>query len=140
MSDSTTLHVLLNNEAVLQFDRNKTLPEEQLQYLDNMDARMDDGVQDEEEILKSLNPLQKAQFVANSMINGLLNDDFNQAMAMCTYLGDRIPNLKQVICNNNEDEEGMQIEFVYDQDFEQEPQAPKEQTIQFFDPKDFVKQ
>ena len=139
MSESSTLHVLLNNEAVLQFDRDKTLPEEQRQYLDNMDIRMDEGVSDQDEMVKSLNPLQKAQFVANSMINGLLKDDFNQAMAMCTYLGDRIPNLKQVICNNNEGEEGMQIEFVYDQDYEKPAEAPKEQTIKFFNPKDFVK-
>jgi len=134
-----TLHVLLNDKAVLEFDRNKTIPEEHLQYLDNMDSRMDEGVQLGEEFVKSLNPLQKAQFVANSMLNGLINEDFNQAIAMCTYLGDRIPNLKQVICKGQDDESGIQIEFIYDQDFQQAQQTPQEQTIKFFDPKDFVK-
>ena len=138
-SNNNTLHVLLNNDAVLEFDRNKTIPDEHRLYLDNMDARMDDGVLLGEEFVKSLNPLQKAQFVANSMVNGLLNEDFNQAIAMCTYLGDRLPNLKQVICNGQEDEAGIQIEFVYDSDYQQAPQKPQEQTIKFFDPKDFVK-
>ena len=137
------LHVLLNDEAVLEFDRNKTLPDEHRQYLDNMDARMDDGVNLGDEFVKSLNPLQKAQFVANSMVNGLLNDDFNQAIAMCTYLGDRLPDLKQVICTGQADESGMQIEFVYDRDYQREQQdttnKPQEQTIKFFNPKDFVK-
>ncbi len=136
---NNTLNVLLNNKPVLEFDRNKTIPAEHLQYLENMDARMDDGVQLGEEFVKSLNPLQKAQFVANSMVNGLLNEDFNQAIAMCTYLGDRIPDLKQVICNGKDDEAGIQIEFVYDRDHQQEQQKPQEQTIKFFDPKDFVK-
>ena len=140
---NSILHVLLNDEAVLEFDRNKTLPDEHRQYLDNMDARMDDGVNLGDEFVKSLNPLQKAQFVANSMVNGLLNDDFNQAIAMCTYLGDRLPDLKQVICTGQADESGMQIEFVYDRDYQREQQdttnKPQEQTIKFFNPKDFVK-
>jgi len=136
---NNTLNVLLNDNAVLAFDRSKTLPAEQRQYLDNMDERMDDGVHLGDEFVKSLNPLQKAQFVANSMINGLINEDFNQAMAMCTYLGDRIPNLKQVICVGSDDEAGIQIEFIYDQEYQQEEAKPQEQTIKFFDPKDFVK-
>lgn len=138
-NNNNILNVLLNDSSVLEFDRNKAIPQEHRQYLDNMDARMDEGVQLGGEFVKELNPLQKAQFVANSMVNGLLNEDFNQAIAMCTYLGDRLPDLKQVICNGQEDEEGIQIEFVYDRDYQQEQQKPQEQTIQFFDPKDFVK-
>ena len=135
------LHILLNDKPVLEFDRDKTLPDEHRQYLDNMDARMDDGVNLGDEFVKELNPLQKAQFVANSMVNGLLNDDFNQAIAMCTYLGDRLPDLKQVVCTGQEDEAGMQIEFVYDKDYQrvQDPTKPVEQTIKFFNPKDYMK-
>lgn len=138
-AENNILNVVLNDEAVLEFDRNKTIPTEHRQYLDNMDARMDEGVQLGEEFVESLNPLQKAQFVANSMVNGLLNEDFNQAIAMCTYLGDRLPDLKQVVCKGQEDEDGIQIEFVYDRDYQQEQKKTVEQTIKFFDPKDFVK-
>ena len=138
--NNSILYVLLNQETVLEFDRNKIIPQQQRDYLDNMDARMDDGVHLGEEFIKSLNPLQKAQFVANSMVNGLLNQDFNQAIAMCTYLGDRLPDLKQIVCSGKDDEEGIQIEFVYDKNYQnQQQQKPQEQTIKFFDPKDFVK-
>lgn len=134
------LHVVLNDKVVLEFDREKPLPDEQLQYLDNMDSRMNEGVQLGDEFVKSLNPLQKAQFVANSMVNGLLNDEDNQAIAMCTYLGNRLADLKQVICTGKDDATGIQIEFVYDKDYVNEKEPPQEQTIKFFDPKDFVKQ
>ena len=133
---SNTLHVLLNKEVVLEFDRSKTIPDIQLEYLDNMDARLDAGIQMGDEIITPSNQLEKAQFVANSMVNSLLKDDFNQAIAMCTYLGNRIGDLKQVVCIGQDDDEGMKIEFVYDRSLQQEQQ---EQTIKFFDPKDFQK-
>jgi len=135
---NNSLNVVINGKAVLEFDRNKTIPGEHRQYLDNMDARMDEGVHLGDEFVSSLNPLQKAQFVANSMVNGILNDDFNQAIAMCTYLGDRLPDLLQVVCKGQEDETGMQIEFVYDKEYQQEQAKTVEQTIKFFDPKDYV--
>lgn len=133
---SNTLHVLLNQEVVLEFDRNKAIPEIQLGYLDNIDARMNFGVQLGDELVIPSNQLEKAQFVANSMVNSILKDDFNQAIAMCTYLGNRLPDLKQVVCVGNDDDQGIKIEFVYDRSLNQQQQ---EQTIKFFDPKDHQK-
>lgn len=135
------LHILFNEEAVLEFDRSKSIPEIQSQYLDNMDDRMNEGIQLGEDFIAPPNPLQKAQFVANSMVNALLKQDYNQAIAMCTYLGVRLSDLKQVICNGRDDDNGIKIEFVYDKDFERDSEVLKlqEQVIQFFDPKDYVK-
>lgn len=134
-----TLHVIYNDQAVLQYDRNINMPVEHSKYLDNMDDRMDEGIDFEGNTVAEPNPLQKAQFIANLMLTALISRDSNQANAMCTYLGDRIPDLKQIICNDQEQGGGIQIEFVYDKGYQEAPQQPPEQTIKFFDPKDFVK-
>jgi len=131
-----TLYVIYNDQAVLQYDRNKIMPEEHSKYLDNMDDRMDEGIDFEGATVNEPNPLQKAQFIANLMLNALLSNDSNQANAMLTYLGDRIPDLKQIICSKQEQTDGIQIEFVYDKAYQE---VPQEQTIKFFNPKDFVK-
>jgi len=136
MSESNILHVLLNGEVVLEFDRNKPIPEIQLEYLDNIDARLDAGIQMGNKIFIPKKPLEKAQYIANLMVNSLLKDDFNQAIAMCTYLGNRLIDLKQIVCVGKNNDKGIKIEFVYDRNHQQ---AQQEQTIKFFDPKDFVK-
>jgi hypothetical protein len=124
--------VVFNNEPVLEFDRSKPVPGHQRQYLDNMDLKMDQGIQLGDDFIPSPNALQRSQFVANSLVNSLLKQNYDQAVVMCTYLGKRMPELKQIKCEGAEVEEGgISIEFVYDRDYET---AQKEQTIQFYKP------
>lgn len=132
------LHVIINGEAILEFDRSKPVPGHQRQYLDKMDARMDQGIQLGSDYIKAPNALQRTQFVANSLINALEKNDDALASAMCTYLAKRMPDLKQVKCasqkNNSQDEESskdLSIELVFDRSFEE---AQQEQTVQFFKP------
>jgi hypothetical protein len=134
---NSTLHVIFNNEAVLEFDRSKPLPGQQRSYLDKMDMQMDAGIQLGDDYINEPNILQRSQFVANSLVNSLLKQNYDQAIAMCTYLGKRIPDLKQIKCEGVEgDDGGISIEFVYDRDYET---AQQEQTIQFFKPEKPVK-
>ena len=133
----STLHVVFNAEPVLEFDRSKPVPGHQRQYLDNMDLKMDQGIQLGDDFIPSPNALQRSQFVANSLVNSLLKQNYGQAVAMCTYLGKRMPELKQIKCEGAEGEEGgISIEFVYDRDYET---AQKEQTIQFYKPDETTK-
>ena len=148
MDDShKLLHVIINDEAILEFDRAKPVPGHQRQYLDKMDARMDQGIQLGADFIKSPNALQRSQFVANSLINALQNDDDGIASAMCTYLAKRMPDLQQIKCvsqkhhaspkksesNDGEADKALSIELVFDRSFEK---AQQEQAIQFFKPDD----
>ena len=136
MQDST-LHVIFNKESVLEFDRRKPVPGHQRSYLDKMDERMDAGIQLGDDFIESPNVLQRSQFVANSLVNSLLKQNYDQAIAMCTYLGKRIPDLKQIKCEGTEDDDGgISIEFVYDRDYDE---AQQEQTIQFHKPENTTK-
>ena len=129
MEDSI-LYVIVNDEPVLEFDHKKPVPGHQRQYLDNMDSQMDQGIQLGNDFIKQPNALQRSQFVANSLINHLLKDEYSVAIAMCTYLGKRMPELQQIKCKNDKDKE-LSIELVFDRSYEQSQQ---EQMIQFHKP------
>jgi len=152
MEDSI-LYVIFNGNPVLEFDRTKPVPGHQRQYLDNMDARMDAGIQLGDDFIKEPNALQRSQFVANSLVNSLLKKEDSVAVAMCTYLAKRMPDLQQIKCESEqstildkesdvktfEDDKqdvGVSIEFVYDRNYEK---AQQEQTIEFFKPDSVTK-
>lgn len=124
------LMVVVNGSPILEFDRGKPLPGHQRQYLDSMDEKMEAGVVLSGESIAEPNVLQKAHFVANSMVNALLEENDSLAAAMCTYLAKRIPDLEQVQAKNTDDS-GMSIELVFDRSYEKTMQ---EQVITF-DPK-----
>jgi len=128
--ENNILYVIVNDEPVLEFDRSKPVPGHQRQYLDNMDSQMDQGIQLGNDFIQQPNALQRSQFVANSLINHLFKDEYSVAIAMCTYLGKRLPDLKQVKCKGEENKE-LSIELVFDRSYEQSQQ---EQKIQFHKP------
>ncbi len=138
LMDDTILYVVVNGEPILEFDRKKPVPGHQRQYLDNMDAQMDQGVQLGDDFIESPNALIRSQFVANSLVNMLFKEQYSTAIAMCTYLAKRMPELQQIQCKGDiesEDDDGLSIEFVFDRSFEK---AQQEQTIQFHKPSDNI--
>ena len=146
--DDSILYVIVNGEPILEFDRKKPVPGHQRQYLDNMDAQMDQGIQLGDDFIENPNELIRSQFVANSLVNMLFKEQYSTAIAMCTYLAKRMPELQQIQCKGditesssadsdevpNEDS-GFSIEFVFDRSYEKTQQ---EQTIQFHKPSDNI--
>ncbi|KAG1682841.1 hypothetical protein GQR58_010630 [Nymphon striatum] len=142
--EDNKLYVIFNGNPVLEFDRTKPVPGKQRQYLDNMDTRMNTGIQLGNDFIEVPNVLQRSQFVANSLVNALLKENDTLAVAMCTYLAKRMPDLQQIQCKSEEDQNEreatdspkLSIEFVYDRNYEK---AQQEQTIQFFKPDEATK-
>jgi hypothetical protein len=142
--DDGILYVIINDEPILEFDRKKPVPGHQRQYLDNMDAQMDQGIQLGEDFIENPNELMRSQFVANSLVNMLFKEQYSTAIAMCTYLAKRMPDLQQIQCkgdltesstDSSDKDDGVSIEFVFDRSYEQ---AQQEQTIQFHKPSDNI--
>jgi len=142
--DDSILYVVINDEPILKFDRKKPVPGHQRQYLDNMDAQMDQGIQLGPDFIDEPNALQRSQFVANSLVKMLFKEQYSTAIAMCTYLAKRLPDLQQIQCkgdilDDNADEKQkadaseLSIEFVFDRSYQK---AQQEQTIQFHKPGD----
>ncbi len=121
------LTVVINGSAILEFDRGQPVPGHQRQYLDNMDARMDQGITIGDKYIEKPNPLERTQFVASSMVNALSEENDTLAAAMCTYLAKRMPDLQQVKATYKE-ESGLSIELVFDRSF---ATSQQEQVITF---------
>jgi hypothetical protein len=112
---SQLMGVLLNGIAQLEYDRNRQLPDYQAAYLEKMDVRMDDGIFVGDETIKNPDTGQRAQFVAANLADAIKNNDEQKAAAMCTWLADRMPDLKQVKIVEAGDE--ISIDLVFDEEY-----------------------
>ena len=112
---NSIMAVFLNGIAQLEYDRDRLLPDHQAAYLDKMDARMDSGILIGNETIKNPDQNQRTQFAAANLAHALNAEDEAMAAAMCSYLAIRLPELKQVMI---EDEEGeISIQFIFDEPY-----------------------
>ncbi len=110
--------VLLNGVAQLEYDRDKLLPDHQALYLDKMDAKMEEGIMIGDSLIKNPDANQRAQFVAANLVHAIKNDQESVAASMCTYLADRLPELKQVRIEDVDEE--VTINLVFDEDYKKQ--------------------
>jgi len=120
------LTVVINGEAVIEYDRRKPLDPRQQLFLDRMDLDMDNGVYLDGRLESSPDFLARAQFMANSLIEALSMQNDSTAAATCAYLALRIPELKQVRADKKDGQ--MHIDLIFDR-----PHVPV-QTVQFVRP------
>jgi hypothetical protein len=106
------LEVVVNGENVLTFDRNTRYPGHQRQFLDSMDLDMDEGFELEGEKISSPDTMQRAKYVAMSLIVALHANNEEMATTMCAYLANRLPDLKQVRAIDNGTEVEMDLLFT----------------------------
>jgi hypothetical protein len=107
--------VFLNGIAQLEYDRDRLLPDHQAAYLDKMDAKMDAGILVGNETIKDPDQNQRTRFAAANLAHALNAQDEAVAAAMCSYLAIRLPDLKQIKINDEEDE--ISIEFIFDEPY-----------------------
>jgi len=114
MSDSMV--VLINGEALFEYDRTKTLPEHQQKYLDRMDQQMDAGIMLGNENIANPDQQQRAQFVAFTLLTAIEQDNEAVIAAMNSYLATRYPDLKQVKADTDENSKKVMFDLIFDQE------------------------
>lgn len=107
------LTVYINDEPVIEYDRNMRLPGKQRQYLDKMESDMDNGFQLGDERIENPDMKDRAKFVAMTLIQSIEADNEAMIVATCAYLATRQTDLKEV--RANADGENMMLDLVYDQ-------------------------
>lgn len=112
---SNLMAVLLNGIAQIEYDRRKPLPDHQAAYLEQMDRRMDEGIEADGSVIEEPDRLQRAQFVAGNLAHAIKTGNEELAAAMTTYLAVRLADLKQV--KIREEGEGFAIELVFDEEY-----------------------
>ncbi|MCK5002741.1 MAG: hypothetical protein KAS57_06930 [Gammaproteobacteria bacterium] len=112
---SNMMAVLINGIAQLEYDRDKALTDYQLTYLDEMDKKMDAGINIDGESIESPELNQRIQFITANMLSAIKSDNEGMTSALCTYLATRLPDLKQI--KVVEEGEDMTIDMVFDEEY-----------------------
>ncbi|HGG58710.1 MAG TPA: hypothetical protein ENK26_02185 [Gammaproteobacteria bacterium] len=121
------LAIVIDGRKIYEYDRSTRLPGLQRRYLDELDERMmREGVPFGDELIPNPNAMQRAQYIANTLINALFDNNEQLIAATSAYLGTRVEDLKQVKAASSD--RGMVIELVFDRYFED---AAREQPIHF---------
>ena len=109
------LVAVLHGESQVEYDRSQQLPDNQMKYLDIMDAKIDEGIPHGAGHIFAPDMQQKAQFVANQLINAIKTENEQLAAATIAYLAIRLPDLQQVVAEENNGE--TTIKLVYDREY-----------------------
>lgn len=115
---SNIMAVLLEGVAQIEYNRDLPLPENQVLYLDKMDDKMSEGITIGEESIQNPDPGQRAQFVAGNLAHAIISDDETTAAALCSYLADRLPDIKQIKITNEEG--NVSVELVFDEEYKKQ--------------------
>jgi len=122
----SVLVAVVKGEPVVEYDRDVTLPENQLEYLQKMDSKMDQGIPLGQGNVFAPDLEQKSQFVASQLFMAIETENEQLIAASMAYLATRLPELKQVSTKEKDGEQ--QISLIYDREF-----TPP-QTINFVKP------
>ena len=117
-SEHPLLAVLVDDELQLKYDRRTALPAHQLQYLERMDRKMDEGIRLGVDWIESPDALQRASFVAMQLVDSLRQGSDAPVAASCAYLAERMPGLKQVKARVLG--AGISVELVFDKPYVEE--------------------
>lgn len=107
------LSIFINGKKVLDFDKNARQPGQQRKFLDGMDLDMDEGIEINGEMISTPNKIQRANYVAMSLLYGIHSDSESMISATCCYLANRLPELKQI--RSIEDDEEITMELIFDE-------------------------
>jgi hypothetical protein len=120
------LTVVMDGQAMIEYDRRKPLASRQRLFLDHMDRDMDGGFSLDGRQETSPDLVTRARFVATTLVEALEAQNDSVAAATCAYLALRLPDLKQVRADRKDGQ--LHIDLVFDQ-----PHVPT-QTVQFVRP------
>ena len=112
---SDMLAVLLNGIAQLEYHRDRPLPAHQAAYLDKMDVKMDTGILIGDTTIENPDINQRTRFVAGNLLNTIKSNNEEMSAALCTWLANRLPDLKQVKITEDGDE--VTIDLVFDEEY-----------------------
>lgn len=108
------MQIIVNGQSEIEYDRNKSLPEKQLEYLKKMDKEMDLGFELAGEQIDTPDLLQRAQFVAGYLAQALFSENEEMIAASCSWIAIRLPDLKQV--KILQEEQQISIDLVFDEE------------------------
>jgi hypothetical protein len=90
------LTVYTNDEIAYEYDKEASIDEQKLAFLDKMDGDMDRGIKIQGELIPDPDKKQRATFVAMNLLKALKQGNNAVISASCAYLVNRLPALTEV--------------------------------------------
>jgi hypothetical protein len=87
----SNLSVFVNEQLAFEYDRSTRVDENQLAFLDKIDADMDKGVKIPGELITDRDSKQKTTFVALNRLRALKQEDDTRIAVYCSYLNSQLP-------------------------------------------------
>ena len=103
--------VSLNDENVIEYDRQQRLPGKQREFLDQMDQDMSAGIKLGSETVPDPDQFTRVQYVTMRLLHASENNNQGMLTAMCAYIASRSPELEKIVANKKNKE--MNIEFIF---------------------------
>ena len=108
------LRIVLNGNEVHGYEQKSRYPGKQREYFDNMDLDMDEGIEIDGGLINSPDQMQRAQYVAMSLLYGIQTNSEGLVSAACGYLTTRLPDLKQI--RAIEKGETVSMDLIFDEE------------------------
>ncbi|MDH5766548.1 MAG: hypothetical protein OEZ38_11085 [Gammaproteobacteria bacterium] len=107
------LTILINDQAVFEFDRDTGLDDQQLKFLDKIDSDMDRGLKMSGKLFERPDAEQRVRFIVMNLIKALQQDEQAIIRSSCAYLINRRPQLVEVHVKDGEN--SVEIELIDEQ-------------------------
>lgn len=107
------LVVLVNGLPTIEYDRSIRLPGHQRKFLDKMDLDMDEGINLAGDEISEPDNQQRAHYIAMHLTMAVLEENDAKISAMCAWLANRLPELKQVKALTRNEE--IELELIFDE-------------------------
>lgn len=108
------LRIVLNGSEIHEYEKSTRHPGKQRELLDNMDLDMDEGIEIDGNVISSPDKMQRAQYVAMSLLYGIEMKSDGLVSAACGYLVTRLPDLKQVRAVEND--KVVTMDLIFDEE------------------------
>ena len=102
--------LLVNGLVAFDFDKEISLEESELGFLDKMDSDMDKGAKINGQLIAEPDIQQRATFVTMNLIRALQQNNQVVVKASCAFITNRLPDLAEVYVSDHDT--GIIVEFM----------------------------
>ena len=117
-NNSPSLVVVLNSNKELEYFRDQQLSKKQIDDLKKVETRLNQGFHLGGHLLEQPTAQDKATFMANMLVEALINNNESTMALCCSYLATRYESLKQIRATVHDDR--CTIQLINDQAYVEE--------------------
>src|SRR5690606_22761118 len=104
--------IIQDGEPLLRFECGTSLPALQRRQLEQLDLRLDQGIELEGEVIARPDLGQRVRFVLGQLLRALQRDEDVAVRGLCTWLGQRVPDLAAIHIHTRAEHLEVELEYA----------------------------